>query len=213
MDPKDAVRAIDLIMDGLGISVPEGIGYEGESPYQILISTILSQQTTERNSRRASQLLFSEYSTPEEVYHADPCRIEELVHCSGYYRQKTRCIVNVTRAIVEDYGGEVPDDAEELIKLPGVGKKTAACVMKYGYDTPSVIVDTHINRVSQRLGISDSKNPEDTQRAIAETVPKERWDDLDIAFITLGRTHCRPTNPDCSSCPVSECCRYHHTIE
>ena len=98
----------------------------------------------------------------------------------------------------------MPDDPNELMCMPSVGKKTAACVMRYAFNRPSVIVDTHINRVSIRLGISDSKKPEETQRAIMESVPENRWDDLDIAFITLGRNNCRPSSPDCDGCPVSE---------
>ena len=208
MNPDEACKAIDLILGHFKLKDFEGIGYDGSTPYQILISTILSQQTTERNSRKASERLFAECPGPKEVYDTPAERIEELVFSSGYYRQKTRCIKNVTRMIVEEFGGEVPDDPEDLMRLPGVGKKTAACVMRYGFDKPSVIVDTHINRVSQRLGISDSKKPEDTQKAIIATVPQDRWDDLDIAFIVLGRSCCRPTDPDCGSCPVSGLCRF-----
>ncbi len=208
MKSCDAERAIDLILEHFDLKDFEGIGYEGSTPYQILVSTMLSLQTTERNSRRASEQLFAEYPTAEAVYRADPKRIEELVFCSGYYRQKTRNIVSATRMIVEEFGGDVPDNSEDLMRLPSVGKKTAACVLRYAYNKPSVIVDTHINRVSQRLGISDSKKPEETQRAIIETVPQNRWDDLDIAFITLGRTYCRPTNPNCDECPVSGLCRH-----
>jgi endonuclease-3 len=203
---SDAVKAIDIILEHFELKDFEGIGYEGSTPYQILISTILSQQTTERNSRKASEMLFSELPTPQDVYEADPSKIEQLVFSSGYYRQKTRCIKNVTKVIVEDYDGTVPDDPNELMKLPGVGKKTAACVMRYAFGKPSVIVDTHINRVSQRLGISDSKRPEDTQKAIMEKIPQDRWDDLDIAFICLGRKYCRPKDPNCAECPVSSFC-------
>ena len=208
MKTDEAVRAIDLILEHFELEDFEGIGYEGLNPYQILISTILSQQTTERNSRIASQKLFAECPGPQEVYDAPTERIEELVFSSGYYRQKTRCIKDVTRAIVEEFNGEVPDTAEELMGLPGVGKKTAACVLRYAFGKPSVIVDTHINRVSQRIGISDSKKPEETQKAIMDIVPQDRWDDLDIAFIVLGRNNCRPTSPNCRECPVKDVCRH-----
>lgn len=206
MNSDEAVKAIDAILDYFELKDFEGVGYEGSTPYQILISTILSQQTTERNSRLASQKLFSECPGPQEVYDTPSERIEELVFSSGYYRQKTRCIKAVTKVIVEEFGCKIPDNAEDLISLPGVGKKTAACVMRYAYNKPSVIVDTHINRVSQRLGISDSKKPEDTQKALMDTVPQNRWDDMDIAFIVLGRTCCRPKNPNCTDCPVSKLC-------
>lgn len=206
MNTKQSVEAIDLILKHFDLEDFEGIGYEGNTPYQILVSTILSQQTTERNSRKASEKLFAECPGPQEVYDTPAKRIEELVFSSGYYRQKTRCIKDVTKMIVEQFDGKVPNNADDLMSLPGVGKKTAACVLRYAYGKPSVIVDTHINRVSQRLGISDSKRPEDTQRAIMDTVPQDRWDDLDIAFMTLGRRYCRPSNPDCDNCPVSVLC-------
>jgi endonuclease-3 len=208
MNTEDAVRAIDLILGHFDFHSAGNIGYEGSTPYQILVSTILSQQTTERNSRRASEQLFSKYPEPRDIYDADEKDIEELVFCSGYYRQKTRCIKNVTKKIVEDFDCKVPDDPSDLMSLPGVGKKTAACVLRYAFGRPSVIVDTHINRVSQRLGISDSNKADCTQCAIMETIPRDRWDDLDIAFISLGRTYCRPTNPDCRGCPVTSLCQY-----
>ena len=208
MNSEEACEAIDRILEHFELKDFEGIGYEGSTPYQILISTILSQQTTERNSRKASETLFAECPGPREVYDTPSERIEELVFSSGYYRQKTRSIKNVTRMIVEEFDGEVPDNVDDLMRLPGVGKKTAACVLRYAYGKPSVIVDTHINRVSYRLGISDSKKPEETQRAIMGAVPQDRWDDLDIAFIVLGRTFCRPTDPDCGGCPVSGLCRF-----
>jgi len=210
MDPQLACLAIDSILDHFEMSDFEGTGYDGSTPYQILISTILSQQTTERNCRIASQKLFSECPDPIDIYNTPSERIEELVFSSGYYRQKTRCIKNVTAMIIEEFSGEVPDNADDLMKLPGVGKKTAACVMRYGFGRPAVIVDTHINRVSQRIGISCSKKPEDTQKAIMYTVPEDRWDDLDIAFITLGRTFCRPKNPDCEGCPVADLCHHNN---
>lgn len=213
MNSEEACEAIDRILDHFEMKSFEGIGYDGSTPYQILISTILSQQTTGRNCRIASQRLFAECPGPQEVYDTPSERIEELVFSSGYYRQKTRCIKGVTAMIVEEFSGQVPDDPEDLMRLPGVGRKTAACVMRYGFGKPSVIVDTHINRVSQRIGISCSKKPEDTQRAITVTVPKDRWDDLDIAFITLGRTFCRPKDPDCDGCPVSDLCRFRNECQ
>ena len=213
MNTKQSVEAIDLILKHFDLEDFEGIGYEGNTPYQILVSTILSQQTTERNSRKASEKLFAECPGPQEVYDTPAERIEELVFSSGYYRQKTRCIKDVTKMIVEQFDGMVPNNADDLMRLPGVGKKTAACVLRYAYGNPSVIVDTHINRVSQRLGISDSKRPEDTQMAIMVTVPQDRWDDLDIAFMTLGRRYCRPSNPDCDNCPVSHLCRQNNQCQ
>ncbi len=208
MEPEEAAQVIDKICRHYGLNgSPDGIGYEGETPYQILVATIISQQTTERNGRKATEALLSEYPGPYEMMGADVSRVEELIYCSRFCRQKAEGIIGATRIIVEEYGGEVPRDIDVLMSLPMVGKKTAACVMRYGFGVRSVIVDTHIARVSRRLGISESCDPGRIQQDIADTVPPELWDGLDGAFITLGRDVCRPSNPECNRCPVNAFCR------
>lgn len=202
-----AVEMIDAAASALGIADGSTDEYDGMGPYQVLISTIISQQISEACTRRICSELFSAYPSAEDVYRADPAEIERIIWSSRYHGQKTRAIVSATKAIVEGYGGEVPDDLEGLLALPGVGRKTAACVMKYGFGRESVIVDSHIGRVCRRTGISDGRSADAVQRDIEESIPEGMWGRLDRAFITLGRECCRPKNPDCNNCPISEMCQ------
>lgn len=202
-----AIDVIDAAASALGIEDGSTDEYDGMGPYQILVSTIISQQISEACTRRICSELFSIYPSAEDVYHADPAEIERIIWSSRYHGQKTRAIVSATRAIVEDCGGEVPDNLEGLLALPGVGRKTAACVLKYGYGKESVIVDTHIGRVCRRTGISDGRNADAVQRDIEDIVPMDMWGRLDRAFIAIGREYCHPKNPDCGNCPISGMCR------
>ncbi|MBR4181925.1 MAG: endonuclease III [Candidatus Methanomethylophilaceae archaeon] len=208
MDREKASEAVRALCEHFGIEDDATDEYDGMDPYQILVSTIVSQQISEASTRRICSALFSEFPSMEDVRHADPVRFEEAIKASRYHHQKACCILSATRMIAEDFGGEVPDDLERLRMLPGVGDKTAACVMRYGFGKRTVIVDSHINRVSNRLGISGSKRPADTQKAIAETVPEEMWGLLDKGFIALGRTFCRPKGPLCEECPVNRICEH-----
>ncbi len=209
MDRDQAAEAVRAVCDHFGIEDDSTDEYDGMGPYQILVSTVISQQISEASTRRICSELFSEFPGIEDVYHADPVRFEEAIRASRYHHQKACCILSATRTIVEDFGGEVPDDLESLRRLPGVGDKTAACVLRYGFGKRAVIVDSHINRVSNRLGISGSKRPADTQKAIAEAVPEEMWGLLDKGFIALGRTFCRPRDPLCEECPAKGLCEHH----
>ncbi len=208
MDKEQAAEIVRILCDHFGIEDDFTDEYDGMGPYQILVSTVISQQISEASTRRICAALFSEFPAIEDVYNADPEHLEEVIRASRYHHQKACCIMSATRTIMEDFDGMVPDDLEDLTSLPGVGDKTAACVLRYGFGKNTVIVDSHINRVSNRLGISESKRPADTQKAIAETVPEEMWGLLDKGFITLGRTCCRPKDPACGECPVRALCSY-----
>lgn len=202
----EAADIIDAAASSFGIEEGSTDEYDGMGPYQILVSTIISQQISEACTRRICSELFSAYPSAEDMYRANPAEIERIIWSSRYHGQKTRAIVSATKAIIEGCGGEVPDDLDGLLALPGVGRKTAACVLKYGYGKESVIVDTHIGRVCRRTGISDGRNADAVQRDIEERVPMEMWGRLDRAFIALGREYCHPKNPDCGNCPVSGMC-------
>jgi endonuclease-3 len=202
----DAAGIIDAAASAFGIVDGSTDEFDGMGPYQVLVSTIISQQISEACTRRICSELFSVYPSADDVYRADPAEIERIIWSSRYHGQKTRAIVSATRAIVEDCGGEVPDDLEGLLALPGVGRKTAACVLKFGFGKESVIVDSHISRVCRRTGISDGRNADAVQRDIEERVPMEMWGRLDRAFIALGREYCHPKDPDCGNCPVSGIC-------
>ncbi len=208
MDSKEACEIIDRIRSHFGItSTFEGV-YEGMNPYWILVATIISQQTSERNSRKAYEKLRAECGCMDDVLALGESRLDELIFSSRFHAQKSSAIFRCTEIVKNEMGGNVPDTMEGLIDLPGVGEKTAACVLRYGFGKRSVIVDVHIARVASRIGLSDSPKPCDVKRALERIVPEDRWDDMDIAFITLGRELCRPTSQSCDVCPVGKQCRF-----
>ncbi|MBQ3736204.1 MAG: hypothetical protein II855_04645 [Candidatus Methanomethylophilaceae archaeon] len=144
----------------------------------------------------------------DDVLASGESRIDELIFSSRFHAQKSSAICRCTEIIKNGLNGNVPDTMEGLIALPGVGEKTAACVLRYGFGKRSVIVDVHISRVAFRIGFSDSPKPCDVKKALERIVPEDRWDDMDIAFITLGRELCRPSNPSCDECPVGKLCGF-----
>lgn len=177
-----------------------------ESPFKVLISTILSQRTRDENTIKASEQLFAEYKTPGEIAGAPLERIEELIRPSGFYKVKARRVKEVSRIIVEDYGGRVPDSLEELLKLPGVGRKTANCVLVYGYGKSAIPVDTHVHRISNRLGLVKTRTPEETERELRRKIPREYWLELNGLFVKFGQQICKPVKPRCGECPVRDEC-------
>ncbi len=211
MDSEEACEVIDRIRSHFGITSTFEGEYEGMSPYWILVVTIISQQTSERNTRKAYEKLRAECGCMDDVLALGESRLDELIFSSRFHAQKSSAIFRCTEIVKNEMSGNVPDTMEGLIALPGVGEKTAACVLRYGFGKRSVIVDVHIARVASRIGFSDSPKPYDVKKALERIVPEDRWDDMDIAFITLGREMCRPKNPSCDVCPVEGLCRFSRT--
>lgn len=180
-----------------------------DSPFAVLISTILSQRTRDENTIKASTQLFSEYKTPEQIAGAPLDKIEELIKPSGFYKVKAQRIKEVSRIIAERYNGEVPESLEELLQLPGVGRKTANCVLVYGFRKNAIPVDTHVHRISNRLGLVKTKTPEKTEEELRRTIPEEHWLELNALFVKFGQQICRPIKPRCSECPVTAECRFY----
>jgi endonuclease-3 len=181
-------------------------------PFRVLISTILSQRTRDENTTKASESLFSRYRTVEELARADVEMVRKLIRPSGFYNVKSRSIIKVSKQLLKEFGGTVPDDVESLMKLHSVGKKTANCVLVYGFNKPAIPVDTHVHRISNRLGLVDTSRPEETQAQLVETVPRRYWLDLNDLFVRFGQTICRPVGPRCSSCMLRDACRYYQTV-
>ena len=183
-----------------------------EDPFAVLISTILSQRTRDEMTERASAALFARYATPAAIASAPVSRLVEFIRPVGFYRQKAVQIKKVSRVLRARYGGLVPRTYEELIALPQVGPKTANCVLVYGFGEPRIPVDTHVHRVSNRLGLVTTKTPEATERALMQVVPKELWLHVNELFIRFGKDLCRPIGPRCERCPLRESCRYYRTV-
>ncbi|MBR2255394.1 MAG: endonuclease III [Candidatus Methanomethylophilaceae archaeon] len=177
-------------------------------PFHVLVATILSQRTKDDNTRKASDNLFHRYPTLEELAEADPDELSVLIRPAGFPNQKAKAIVGCCRIIRDQYGGEVPSETEEMVKLPMVGRKTAACVRSYAMCIPSVCVDTHVHRISNLMGLVDTKDPEATEFALMAITPEERWSDINRYLVRHGQEICLPNHPRCGKCPVSDMCRY-----
>lgn len=186
---------------------------ETEDPFAVLISTILSQRTRDEMTERASEQLFRKYGSPAELAAAPLPEVERLIRPVGFYRQKAVQIRRVSAALLERYGGMVPRSYPELLELPQVGPKTANCVLVYGFGEPRIPVDTHVHRVSNRLGLVTTKTPEQTEAVLTRIVPKVHWLLVNELFIRFGKDICRPIGPRCGACPFASFCRFYRTIE
>lgn len=182
---------------------------EKEDPFRVLISTILSQRTRDEMTERASRDLFTKYDNPRAISAADVRDLERLIKPVGFYRQKSLQIQNVSRALLDRHDGLVPRTYEELIELPQVGPKTANCVLVYGFGEPRIPTDTHVHRVSNRLGLVRTKSPERTEQRLMRTVPKDYWLHINELFIRFGKDICRPVGPRCPQCSFTAFCRHY----
>lgn len=175
-------------------------------PFRILITTILSQRTRDENTRQASQKLFSKYHDVKSLSKANAKKVESLIQQSGFYRTKARSIISVSKILVDCYNGEVPRDFNELIALPSVGRKTANCVLVYGFHVPAIPVDIHVHRISNRLGMVNTNKPEDTELKLREHIERRFWIELNEEFVKFGQRICKPVKPRCVICDLKKCC-------
>lgn len=183
--------------------------FEGGNPYRVLIRTILSQRTRDENTDQASAFLFAKYKTINEMVHADVADIERLIRPAGFYHVKARRIKEVSEILLDDFGGEVPGSVDELLTLPGVGRKTANCVLVYGFNKPAICVDVHVHRISNRIGLVETKNPEQTEEELKNLVPVKYWLEINDLMVQFGQTICRPISPLHDLCPISDCCKFY----
>ncbi|MBI4362990.1 MAG: endonuclease III [Euryarchaeota archaeon] len=181
------------------------LGNRGEEPFPVLISTILSQRTRDEVTEEASRRLFARYSTPEAMARASPRDLERLIRPVGFYPTKARRLIEACHHLLERHGGRVPDTLEELLRVPGVGRKTANCVLVYGFGQEAIPVDTHVHRITNRLGWVKTRSPEETEMALARLVPRRHWLPLNHLFVQFGRDICRPIGPQCPRCPIAGC--------
>ena len=182
---------------------------EDRGPFSILIGTILSARTRDENTAKVVRALFARYGTPQELAAADIPDVERLIRSIGFYRVKARRIIQVAKIIAEAYGGVVPDDMESLTSLPGVGRKTANCVLVYAFEKPAIPVDIHVHRISNRLGLVKTKTPEETEAALVSRVPKEYWLRINDTFVMYGQNVCKPVSPMCGVCRIRTMCDHY----
>jgi endonuclease-3 len=195
---EEVIKRIKLI-------IPPG-KFKHREPYHVLISTILSQRSKDENTAIAAKQLFKVYDTPQALATGDLERIQSLIKPAGLYKAKSENIQKVARILIEEYDSKVPSEINEMVKLPGVGRKTANCVLVYGFNEPAIPVDTHVHRISNRLGWVITRMPEETETALAEFLPKKYWIDINELLVRYGQEVCRPVAPRCKSCTLNDIC-------
>jgi len=201
---KERVKQVFEILDPLYTREKTALKYR--TPFQLLISTILSAQCTDKQVNMVTGDLFKKYKIPEDYLAAPISELEKDIRPTGFFRNKTKSIKGCCRGLVDLYNGKVPATMEELIKLPGVGRKTANCVLGAAFDVPGVVVDTHVKRLSLRLGLTKNKNPDKIEKDIEQLLPKERWRRFSDILIYHGRAVCKARKADHARCPVFKLC-------
>lgn len=182
---------------------------ETGGPFSILIGTILSARTKDESTTKVVKVLFSNYKNPKELANAKVKDIEKIIKSIGFYHVKSKRIIDVAKIIDRKYKGKVPDDLDTLIQLPGVGRKTANCVLVYAFEKPAIPVDIHVHRISNRLGLVETKNPEETEQELMKKVQKKYWIDINDTFVMYGQNICKPISPMCNICKIKKNCKYY----
>jgi endonuclease-3 len=182
------------------------VAQSSQSPFHVLISCILSLRTQDSTTAQASRRLFALARTPAGMLKLSARKIEKAIYPVGFYRTKAKNILEICRALISKYSGKVPDEIDELLKLKGVGRKTANLVVTLGYRKPGICVDTHVHRISNRWGYVRTKNPKETEFALREKLPKQYWIEYNDLLVTFGQHLCRPISPQCTKCPVKSYC-------
>ena len=183
-----------------------GWSHEGIDPFQLLIGTILSARCRDEVTEVISRRLFERYPTAERLAAARPAAVQRIIRPIGFYRMKAKYVIETARQILKKHGGRVPQSLEELTELPGVGRKVANCVLVYAFGNPAIPVDTHVHRVSNRLGWVKTKSPDQTERALEPILPKRHWLEVNEILVAHGKAVCRPGRPLCLQCPAERDC-------
>lgn len=176
------------------------------SPWELLVSTVISAQTTDENVNRVAPTLFARFPEPEDLAMANPEEVEQLIYSTGYYRQKTKSIIGLAAVLVDRHDGEVPGTMEDLVRLPGVGRKTASVVLAEAFGHPEIAVDTHVKRVANRLGLTVETDPAKIEKDLKAVVPEGHWNKLSMRMIQFGRDVCDARRPRCGVCPLRQSC-------
>ncbi|MDH3396148.1 MAG: endonuclease III [Nitrosopumilus sp.] len=186
--------------------------HEAETgPFSILIGTILSARTKDEATAKAVKALFSKYKNPKELAGAKIKDVEKIIKSIGFFHVKSKRIIEVANIIHTKHKDKVPDDLDILVQLPGVGRKTANCVLVYAFEKPAIPVDIHVHRISNRLGLVDTKNPEETEQELMKKIKKKFWIDINDTFVMYGQNICKPISPMCDVCKIKKSCKFYKT--
>jgi len=185
-----------------------GTALDYGDPWQLLVATVLSAQTTDDTVNRVTPVLFERWPTPEDLAVADPEAVEAVVFSTGFYRQKTKSILSLAADVVDKFAGEVPDSLTEMVTLRGVGRKTASVVLAEAWGRPAIAVDTHVKRVTRRLGLTSNTDPVKVEHDLRALYPGSEWAGISMRIIQFGRDVCDARRPRCWECPLSDRCPY-----
>lgn len=204
--PRGARGRARTTVARLAETYPAACELDHQDPFQLLVATILSAQTTDRRVNEVTPALFRRFPTPADLAAANPVQVEEMIRPTGFFRNKTRAIVSCARALVDRFGGEVPRRMEDLVTLPGIGRKTANVILGVAFDIPGFPVDTHVNRLSNRLGLVATRDPARIEAQVCAMVPAREWTGLSLRLILHGRRVCLARKPRCEICPLNDYC-------
>lgn len=182
---------------------------EDGDPFKILIGTILSARTRDEVTTAVIKGLFSRFKNPDELSRANLSDIKKLIQKIGFYNVKASRLKEVSQLIIKKYNGDVPSNLNDLLMLPGVGRKTANCVLVYGFKKAAIPVDIHVHRISNRIGIVNTKNPEETENVLQKSIDKKYWIRVNETFVTFGQNICLPIKPKCNVCRLTKMCKYY----
>ena len=204
MNKKDAVKIIEILKQ----TYPDAkCSLDFTTPFEMLIAVILSAQCTDERVNKTTPSIFSKYNTPEDFANMDTKLLEELIHPCGFYKNKAKNIQATSKILIEKYNSSVPETMEELINLPGVGRKTANVVMLEAFGNPQgIAVDTHAKRISNKIGFSKESDPEKIEQDLLKVLPKDYYYDVNHLLVWHGRKTCSARNPNCSNCPITDYC-------
>lgn len=205
----DDKRNARVILRRLHRRYPEiGTALDYHDPWQLLVVTVMSAQTTDENVNAVAPRLFERFPTPEDLAAADPEEVESIIYSTGFYRQKAKSIIALSADLVDRHDAAVPPDLDALVKLRGVGRKTASVVLAEVWDLPAIAVDTHVKRVMGRLGIVSSEDPATVERELMALYPERDWSGISMRVIQFGRDVCDARKPRCWECPLADRCPY-----
>jgi endonuclease-3 len=212
LSPSQLIREIRNTIDGessVGTALRKISKIRKRDPFKVLIATILSQRTRDENTDRAAEQLFARFPSAKALAKAPLRTVERLIRPAGFYHVKARKIKEVAKIVTKRYAGRVPSDLESLLELPLVGRKTANCVLVYGFGKAAIPVDTHVHRISNRLGIVNTKTPEQTEHKLSQYFEKKHWIEVNEIMVRFGKKICRPIGPRCSICRLRNYCEWH----
>jgi len=208
---RDASRAIDKAREDDPTALREISDSTDGDPFRVLIATVLSHRTKDEVTALASSRLFARFPDVKSLAVANTRTVTRLIKPVGFYNTKARTVKKISRILLERYGGKVPEDMDQLLELPSVGRKTANCVFVYGFKTSAIPVDTHVHRIFNRIGVVKTKTPDETEKELTRLADRRDWLPLNEVFVRFGKLICKPVGPHCPECPLNDRCKYYKT--